>query len=213
MFSQKALRSILINVRSPLCPNIEPCQREAMSIPHLWNYIYILSRNPPCSILYQNIHLREAHLLVKSFLPTTKMLMNKTITWAGATLGRKRPLKLIKISNKGQQTSWIQIFMPVTDHLFVIMSLINHKMFHKKMKYLGHHLLVKMSLKNHKMFDEKRNEIPGTPLVSENVPNKPQNVPWKKNKVPGTPLVSENVPKKPQNVPWKKKQSTWDTTC
>ena len=47
----------------------------------------------------------------------------------------------------------------------------------KEMKYLGHHLLVKMSLKNHKMFDVKINEIPGTPLVSENVPNKPQNVP------------------------------------
>ena len=52
----------------------------------------------------------------------------------------------------------------------------------KETKYLGHHLLVKMSLKNHKMFDEKRNEIPGTPLVSENVPNKPQNVPTKDNK-------------------------------
>ena len=38
------------------------------------------------------------------------------------------------------------------------------------------------------------------PLVSENVPNKPQNVP-KKNELPGTPLVSENVPNKPQNVP------------
>ena len=27
----------------------------------------------------------------------------------------------------------------------------------------------------------------------------------KKYKVPGTPLVSENVPNKAQNVPWKKK--------
>ena len=52
------------------------------------------------------------------------------------------------------------------------------------------------------MFDEKRKEIPGTPLVSENVPNKTQNVPRKKNnEIHGTPLVSENVPKKTQNVP------------
>ena len=52
---------------------------------------------------------------------------------------------------------------------------------------------------------KKKNEMHGTPLVSENVPNKPQNVPWKKNKAPWTPLVSESVPNKPQNVPWKKK--------
>ena len=48
----------------------------------------------------------------------------------------------------------------------------------KEKKYLGHHLLVKMSLIKHKMFHEKKNnEIHGTPLVSENVPKKPQNVP------------------------------------
>ena len=62
------------------------------------------------------------------------------------------------------------------------------------------------------MFDEKRSEISGTPLVSENVPNKTQNVPRKKKpKYMGHHLLVKMS--LINHKMFHEKKNTWDTTC